>query len=221
MSAVLLLRPTTACVLASMLLAGIAGCTSIERSRSFSDERVSASTTALQVCSNCHGVKGISTSPNFPHLAAQSPGYLEAQLKAFRGHGRADPGGFEYMWGISAKLSDRQIAGLSRYFSQQPAATGYSSDPVREQRGKAIFADGISSSGVPACASCHGAHGEGMGAFPRLAGQHADYISKQLTAFQRTDERPDSAIMQSVAHALTNDDIASLASYVESIRSND
>ncbi len=220
MSAFLLLRPTAACVLAWMLLAGIAGCTSLERSRSLSDERVSASTTALQVCSNCHGAKGISTSPNFPHLAAQSPDYLEAQLKAFRGHGRADPAGFEYMWGISAKLSDQQIAGLSRYFSQQPAATGHSSDPVREQRGKAIFADGISSSGIPACASCHGEHGEGIGAFPRLAGQHADYISKQLTAFQRTDERPGSAIMQSVAHALTNDDIASLASYVESIRSN-
>ncbi|GJJ04288.1 hypothetical protein RugamoR64_48260 [Duganella rhizosphaerae] len=104
------------------------------------------------------------------------------------------------------------LAGLSRYFAQQPAATGHSSDPVREKRGKAIFADGISSSGTPACASCHGAHGEGMGAFPRLAGQHADYVSKQLRVFQRTDERPDSPVMQSVAHTLTNDDIVSLAS---------
>ena len=211
------LRPRTGNVLALILLAGIAGCSSVERSRSLSDEQVSARTTALQVCSNCHGVKGISTSPNFPHLAAQSSDYLETQLKAFRGHVRADPAGFEYMWGISSKLSDQQIAGLSNYFSQQPAANGHSSDPMREQRGKAIFSDGIGSSGVPACASCHGTHGEGMGAFPRLAGQHADYVSKQLTVFQRTDERPDGAIMKTIVHSLTHDDILSLASYVESI----
>jgi cytochrome c553 len=204
-----------------MLLAGIAGCSSVERSRSLSDERVSARTTALQVCSNCHGVQGISTSPNFPHLAAQSADYLEAQLKAFRGHGRSNPAAIEYMWGMSAKLSDQQIAGLSSYFSQQPAPAGHASDPIHAQRGKVIFADGISNSEVPACTSCHGAHGEGMGAFPRLAGQPANYIVKQLTVFQQTDERPDSAVMKSVAHSLTHDDIISLAAYVESIRPGD
>lgn len=212
------LRPVAGATLALMVAASLAACSSVERSRSLSDANVSARTIATQVCSNCHGMQGVSTSPNFPHLAAQSPSYLEAQLRAFRSHGRADPAGFEYMWGLSARLTDQQIAGLSAYYAQQPAAAGRSSNAALEQRGQAIFANGNSGNGVPACASCHGAHGEGMGTFPRLAGQHADYVSKQLAVFQRTDQRPEGAVMKTVAHALSHDDIVCLSLYVASIK---
>ena len=30
------------------------------------------------------------------------------------------------------------------------------------------------------CAACHGNEGQGMGAFPKLAGQNADYITQRL-----------------------------------------
>ncbi|MBA5686134.1 c-type cytochrome [Rugamonas apoptosis] len=209
-------RPATGVALALLLAASLAACSSVERSRSLSDERVPARTIATQVCSNCHGMRGVSTSPNFPHLAAQPPAYLEAQLRAFRGHGRSDPAGFEYMWGISSRLTDQQIADLSTYYAQQPAPGGRSGNATLEQRGRAIFANG--NNGVPACASCHGAHGEGMGTFPRLAGQHADYVSKQLAVFQRTDQRPEGAVMKTVAHALSQDDIDCLSLYVASIK---
>ncbi|MBA5639813.1 cytochrome c4 [Duganella sp. LX20W] len=205
-------------MLAAGAVASLTACSSVERSRSLSDTTVSARTIATQVCSNCHGMHGVSTSPNFPHLAAQSPAYLEGQLRAFRSHGRADPAGFEYMWGISARLTDQQIADLGTYYAQQPAPGGHSSNAALEQRGQAIFANGVSANGVPACASCHGAHGEGMGAFPRLAGQHADYVSKQLAVFQRTDQRPEGAVMKTVAHALSKDDIVCLSLYVASIK---
>jgi cytochrome c553 len=39
-------------------------------------------------CSKCHGVTGVSISPLFPILAAQVPGYIEAELKLFRIRGR-------------------------------------------------------------------------------------------------------------------------------------
>ncbi|MES2114256.1 MAG: c-type cytochrome [Pseudomonadota bacterium] len=200
------------------IFASLSACSSLDRSRALDDPRVAAGTIAMQVCANCHGVQGNSTSPNFPNLAGQPAAYLEAQLKAFKAHGRSDPAGFEYMWGLSARLSDEQIAGLSQYFSQQPAAVGRPSDPAREQRGKDIFQNGQAGGATPACASCHGAHGEGMAAFPRLAGQHADYVAKQLAVFQRTEGRPEGAIMKTVAHALSSDDIANLAAYVQSIR---
>uniref|UniRef100_UPI001930DEDC c-type cytochrome n=1 Tax=Herminiimonas sp. CN TaxID=1349818 RepID=UPI001930DEDC len=106
------------------LVAIIAGCSLPERSRALGDSTISAKTVALQVCSNCHGVQGISESPNFPNLAAQTPLYIEAQLKSFKNHGRSDPAGFEYMWGISARLSDEQISGLAAYFSAQSPAPG-------------------------------------------------------------------------------------------------
>lgn len=199
------------------LLAGIAGCASVERSRSLSDQRVSGATMAQQVCSSCHGMQGIATSPNFPHLAAQPPAYLESQLKAFRSRQRSDPAGYEYMWGVSSQLSDQQITALSAYYAQLPAAPARSSDVQRERRGKTIYAEGIESQGVPACVSCHGAQGEGLAAFPRLAGQHADYVAKQLEVFQRTDERPEGAVMKTIVHSLTQEDIRSLAAYVQSM----
>lgn len=199
-------------------IALLGACSSVDRSRSLEDASVSPITTARQVCSNCHGVQGVSVSPNFPNLAAQTPAYLEAQLKSFRAHGRLDPAGFEYMWGISAKLTDGQIAGLAAYFSAQAPARMPQERPSMEQLGRLIFENGITASGVPACTSCHGAHGEGSGPFPRLAGQHADYVVKQLNVFQRTDERPTGAVMKPIVHSLTAENIESIAAYVQSIQ---
>jgi cytochrome c553 len=208
-------RARTALALACMVLVG--ACSSVDRSRSLGDANVSATTIAQQVCSNCHGIRGVSASPNFPNLAAQMPAYIEAQLKSFRSHGRLDPPGFEYMWGISSRLTDQQIAGLAAYFSAQKPARMPTHDPEQQKRGQIIFENGITSSGAPACAICHGTRGEGMGQFPRLAGQHADYIAKQLNVFQKTDQRPAGAAMKPIAHALTAENIQSVAAYVQSI----
>lgn len=197
-----------------------AGCSTIERSRDIGNPAVSGATLAAQVCSNCHGLDGNATSPNFPRLAGQPEQYLALQLKSFRGHDRRDPAGFEYMWGLSRVLTDAQIDRLAAYYSAQtpkanPASLGTASDA-----GKAIFAEGLPDQHVPACATCHGANGEGHDQFPRLAGQHADYVVKQLVVFQRSDERPEGAIMKVVAHELRPDQIASIAAYVQGIGSN-
>src|SRR5579864_2655727 len=203
--------------LSLLVLAMVAGCSLPERSRSLGDPNVAARTLALQVCSNCHGVQGVSVSPNFPHLAAQSEPYLVEQLKSFKSHGRSDPAGFEYMWGISARLSDEQINGLAAYFSSQKPAPGKPGNPALLQAGQTIFEQGIAASSTPACSGCHGAKGEGMQQFPRLAGQHADYIVKQLMVFQRTEQKPEGAMMKTVAHALTPENMKSVAAYLESM----
>jgi cytochrome c553 len=197
----------------------VSGCSSVDRSRALGDPKVSASTLALQVCSNCHGAQGNSISPNFPNLAAQTPQYLEAQLKSFKSHDRFDPAGFEYMWGISARLTDEQIKGLAQYFSSQSPLPRKSLDPNLFATGKSIFDHGIAANNTPACSGCHGAKGEGLQQFPRLAGQHADYIIKQLVVFQRTDERPDGKLMKVIAHGLTRENIESVAMYLENMPS--
>jgi cytochrome c553 len=53
--------------------------------------------------------------------------------------------------------------------------------------------------------------------FPRIAGQHADYLIKQMIVFQRTDERPEGAVMKVIVHDLSRDNIESAASYLESL----
>lgn len=67
--------------------------------------------------------------------------------------------------------------------------------------------------GVPACMSCHGARGEGLAAagYPRLAGQAAAYLEKQLRAFaggQRVNPQ-----MQAIASALDDNQIRAVAAY--------
>jgi cytochrome c553 len=194
------------------------GCGNLERSRDTANPAVSSVTLAQQVCSNCHGLTGTATSPNFPNLAAQQETYLVAQLTAFKSHGRSDPAGFEYMWGLSRSLTEKQIQGLGAYFAAQaPQPQSVESEKARIDAGKAIFDGGVPQNGVPACATCHGAEGKGMATFPRLAGQHADYIVKQLVVFQRTDERPEGAVMKTVAHALSRQNIKDVAAYVQAM----
>ena len=207
---------TLALVIAAMSLS--AGCANPTRSRDLANPQVSATTLAQQVCSNCHGVTGNSTSPNFPNLAAQVDAYFVAQLNGFKSHGRQDPAGFEYMWGLSRSLTDEQIKGLAAYFAAQtPAKQPVEAEPSRIEAGKTIFSNGLSAQNVPPCSTCHGPEGQGNGTFPRIAGQHADYLVKQLVVFQRTDQRPEGSVMKTVAHELTRQDIENVAAYVRAM----
>jgi cytochrome c553 len=200
-------------------LALVAACANPTRSRELNNPAVSGQTLAMQVCSNCHGVRGISQSPNFPNLAAQQPDYVVGELKSFRDRHRHDPAGFEYMWGISRHLSYGQIQELAAYYAgQPPARAAFAPEPQAAATGQALFTQGVPERGIPPCASCHGPRGEGAGAFPRLAGQHADYVTKQLGIFHRSgDERPLGSVMTTVGHQLTPEDIAAVATFVESM----
>ena len=208
---------TTKLVLAASVGAALAACAPLDRSRDLSNEAVPASATAAQVCSNCHGLDGNSLSPNFPRLAAMPAPYLELQLKEFRSHHREDPAGFEYMWGLSRHLGDGQIAGLAKYFSGQVAHPNVPGDPQLAAKGRDIFEKGIPAENVPPCTGCHGAEGHGNDIFPRVAGQHGDYVIKQLRVFQRTDFRPAGAVMKSVTHYLTEEDMRAVAAYVQGL----
>lgn len=209
-------KPARVLVIAGALM--VLGCSNIERSRDLANPSVSASTLAQQVCSNCHGLTGNAVSPNFPNLAGQVEPYLIAQLGGFKSHDRRDPAGFEYMWGLSRGLTDDQIKGLATYYrAQMPTLQAIEGDAARIASGKALFETGLADKGVPACAGCHGAKGEGNATFPRLAGQHVDYLVKQLVVFQRTDERPEGAIMKTVAHELTPQNIADVAAYAQAL----
>jgi cytochrome c553 len=142
------------------------------------------------------------------------------QLKSFRAHDRRDPAGFEYMWGLSRMLTEAQIDGLAAYYHAQAPTRNPAGSGALAEAGKAIFTEGLPDQHVPACATCHGTNAEGRDQFPRLAGQHADYVVKQLLVFQRSDERPEGAVMKVVAHELRQDQIASIAAYVQGIGSH-
>jgi cytochrome c553 len=170
---------------------------------------------AVGVCGVCHGVTGNSINPMFPRLAGQHADYLEHELKAFRAHTRADPYAVAYMWGIAGGLSNASIDALAKYFAAQAAGPGLPHAAAWVARGNAIYHDGIPAQGVPACAACHGPQGLGSAAFPRLAGQHAEYLLKQLQSFHSKMRK--TPIMDGIASSLHRREMRAVADYLASL----
>jgi cytochrome c553 len=193
----------------------LAGCADPTRSRALDNPKVTGQTLAEQVCSNCHGQRGISSSENFPHLAAQQADYIDGELRSLRDRHRRDPAGFVYMWGIARSLTDAQIAQLAAYYAAQPAAAAAPAGSVEPRAGRQLFAEGLPERGVPACAGCHGEKGLGNGAIPRLAHQQRAYLLRELAVLRQSpDNRPMGTLMNSVAHQLSDDDMRALADYI-------
>jgi len=168
---------------------------------------------AIGVCATCHGRYGDSEQPKFPRLAGQNANYLAAQLRAFRGETRGDADAMGYMWGMAAQLSDGTIDALAKYYASQKPKRLAVQAPTTVDRGKQIYEHGVESAGVPACAACHGPDAHGMADFPRLAGQHSQYVLKQLGAFQ--SNMRDVAVMHGVAQNLRLPEMNAVAAYLE------
>ncbi|MEK7889643.1 c-type cytochrome [Burkholderia contaminans] len=170
---------------------------------------------AMQICSGCHGPGGRSESPMFPKLNAQTSEYIEAQLKGFREHARGENAARDYMWGMAALLDAGAVKSLADYFSHQPATRGATGDATLTARGQEIFERGVPDKGVPACASCHGVEAQGAGTFPRLAGQHKEYLLRQIEVF-KNGTRGNAPVMSAVAHTLDDAQAKAVAVYLQS-----
>lgn len=173
-----------------------------------------AEKTAVNLCSSCHGPRGISTSPEFPILAAQPEAYTIRQLEAFAKRTRADKEAHDYMWGIAGQLDEATIRGIARYYAVQPPAPARPEQPVLAMKGREVFDGGAPDRGIPPCGTCHGHNAEGVGEFPRLAGQHAKYITKQI-AYIQTRTRP-TAVKHDFIKDLTPEETRAVAAYVQS-----
>ena len=171
---------------------------------------------AITVCGTCHGTTGNSQQPKYPRLAGQNANYLAAQLKAFRAQTRGDPDAIGYMWGMASQLDDDTIQALAAYYTAQKAEPSAASPSPAASRGRSIYEQGVAAQGVPACSSCHGPDAHGTGDFPRLAGQHAQYVLKQLSSFQSNMRNV--AIMHGVAQNLNLGDMDAVAAFLEAQR---
>lgn len=206
-------------VLAAVMGASLSLCGLVQAAETDMPAGTEAEHAALQrtikTCGTCHGVNGRSIAPTFPNLAAQSEPYLEAQLHAFKDQTRADPDAQAYMWGMAAPLSDAMIKELAAYFSSQPAAPGKPGNPELIAEGRKLFEQGVPARQIPPCASCHGANAQGASIFPRLAGQHAAYLYKQLLVIQSVLRT--APVMHGVVKDLSKDQMQALVAYLESL----
>jgi cytochrome c553 len=170
---------------------------------------------AINLCSTCHGPRGISTSPEFPILAAQRPGYIVAQLGNFQHKTREEKAAHDFMYGIAGNLDEKTIESIAAYYSAQPPAPGKPGDPAQVALGKKLFETGIADRGIPPCASCHGANAEGVADYPRLAGQHAKYVMRQIEYIQSLVRK--APVMHGIVKDLTPAEINAIAAYVQSL----
>src|SRR5579862_4633742 len=169
---------------------------------------------ATTVCGTCHGRDGNSTQPKFPRLAGQHENYLVAQLKNFRAQTRGDPDAIGYMWGMASELDDPTIAALATYYAAQKPEPSTPGRSTLIATGRDIYEHGIPAEGVPACSACHGPDAHGLQDYPRLAGQHSQYVLKQLASFQSNMRNV--AIMHGVAQNLRLAEMQAVAAYLES-----
>lgn len=152
-------------------------------------------------CATCHGPKGNSSNAQTPTLAAQQSTYLANQLKAYKTGDRITL----TMLAMTANLTNEDINNLAAYFSsQKPAKAG--GDPALAKTGEAK---------ASMCLGCHGATAQGNGQFPRLAGQHPEYLVQQLKAFKEGSRK--SGTMNAITANLSEADFKALAAYFGSL----
>jgi cytochrome c553 len=89
-----------------------------------------------------------------------------------------------FMWGMASQLTDNLIADLAKYYAAQKPVKGKVSDPKLVAAGEEIYTKGIPSANLMPCMTCHLEHGEGNAMIPRIAGQHEEYLLKQLVMFK-------------------------------------
>lgn len=172
---------------------------------------------ALHVCAVCHGEGGRSKSSDTPSLAGQPALYTQRQLKDFRGQQRSEADNAAYMWGVSALLDDDTIQALANHYAEQTPRAGFTkAKPAVLRAGKDIFENGLPAKGVRPCAACHGNRAEGVEGFPRLAGQHAAYIERQLKVFG-TRLRPHGVLMKAETANITPTQMKAVAAYLQSM----
>ena len=168
-------------------------------------------------CIGCHGPEGVSASNLYPTLAGMPAPVIFKQLDDFRADKR--PSGV--MNAIAKALTPQDSADVAAYYSSRtgglaagsvtPLPGGHSfreSDPAI----RLAFA-GDPARGLPPCSACHGPDSTKLGA-PRLHGQHAAYLERELGAFAEDTRRNDiNEQMRTIASQLTSTEMHALAAF--------
>ncbi len=168
-------------------------------------------------CVACHNVDGNSLSPIFPKLAGQNTKYLLRQLRAIQSGTYPVPS----MAGQLDGMDGQDLRDIAAWFASQAMSAGVAR---REQLalGERIYRAGIAAKSVPACSACHSPHGAGNApaGFPRIAGQHADYIVARLKDYRERRRLHDATaeVMAGVVQFLSESEMEAVANYAQGLR---
>jgi len=163
-------------------------------------------------CMLCHGANGESTSEVFPRLAGQNAEYVASELAAFASGARPSTA----MAGIASRLTPAEMKALGRLYQQMEPPREPARDPALAAVGHYIHHFGNRFSGVPSCASCHGADARGRANLPRLANQFPSYLLAQLEKFNERVRTDENQIMHTITSRMTKLEMAAVSEYLSS-----
>jgi cytochrome c553 len=169
----------------------------------------------IAMCIGCHGIKGYQASfPEIykvPMISGQGAKYIVAALTAYKQGERKHP----TMRGIADSLSDQDMADLAAYYAADGAKSG-AATPAAAAAPTGKVGELITKG---ACISCHG---DGFNkpidpAYPKVAGQHADYLFVALKAYKTENNANvgrSNGVMAGIAKQFSNAELKELSKYV-------
>jgi cytochrome c553 len=168
---------------------------------------------AIAACARCHGAEQRGPMSNLvPSLHGQPAAYLARALRAYAA-GQRKSG---IMQPVAAELEREEIEKVSAYYaglSRPPRADGAKATTADVEAGRALALRGAPDRGLPPCLTCHG--NDVLTDYPRLAGQHADYMIGQLQLWKRGHNAATAhaAIMAPIARQLSETQIQDVSAY--------
>ncbi len=170
------------------------------------------------MCIGCHGIEGYQASfpvvHRVPKISGQNAKYIVAALTAYKSGERKHPS----MRGLAGSLSEQDMADLAAFY---------------EKHGEGSFKRVSAAPAAPrpevaelltkgACASCHGADYNKPidGAYPKLAGQAADYLYVSLKSYQVQGSAVHgraNAIMSAQVKQFKPSELKAMADYIGSL----
>ncbi|MBA3589953.1 MAG: cytochrome c4 [Methylibium sp.] len=172
------------------------------------------------MCIGCHGIKGYQASfpevHKVPMIAGQNAAYIAAALTAYKKGDRKHP----TMRGIADTLSEQDIADLSAYYAAQGGPVAQT--PAKPERNPGPLVAELLKKGN--CAACHGENFNQPidPSYPKLAGQHADYLYVALKAYKDNANvvvGRNNAIMSAQVKPYSLKELDALADYIGSLPS--
>lgn len=163
-----------------------------------------------ETCAACHAAGPQPAGSAFPYLQGQLATYLYKQLRDYKDGSRPN----SVMAGITAGLSDQDMADVAAWYSQQPIPSGTKTQ-LTQEIAEQLVEGGDGKRILPPCESCHEPDGKGQKIdVPALAGQNAAYTEQTLLDYKSGVRHNDLyGRMRTITQQLSNEEIKELARY--------